>query len=120
VTSIAPWHWPSEPFQDLARSDDTRNVLNQMSAGLAVACGAAGFFFARPLMPWLQPGGALAATSFYDTNSLKHTLGRRDRHPSNARPRSRRPENSAAALRSPSRARGAKAGRRIDHFRQFF
>jgi NTE family protein len=76
VTSIAPWHWPSEPFQDLARSDDTRNVLNQMSAGLAVACGAAGFFFARPLMPWLQPGGALAATSFYDTNSLKHTLER--------------------------------------------
>ena len=24
VTSIAPWHWSSEPFQDLARSDDAR------------------------------------------------------------------------------------------------
>src|SRR6185369_10888072 len=36
VTSIAPWHWPSDPFQDLARSDDARNVLNQMSASLAM------------------------------------------------------------------------------------
>ena len=76
VTSIAPWHWPSDPFQDLARSDDARNLLNQMSAGLAMACGATGFFFARPLMPWLQPGGTLAATSFYDTNGLKQTLER--------------------------------------------
>ena len=42
VTSIAPWHWPSEPFQDLERSDDTRNVLNQMSAGLAVAAARPG------------------------------------------------------------------------------
>jgi NTE family protein len=76
VTSIAPWLWPSDPLQDLARSDDTRNLLNQMSAGLAMACGATGFFFTRPLMPWVQPGGTLAATSFYDTNGLKHTLER--------------------------------------------
>ena len=76
VTSIAPWHWSSEPFQDLARSDDARNVLNQMSASLAMACGATGFFLARPMMPWLQPGGTLAATSFYDTNGLKQTLER--------------------------------------------
>ena len=45
-----------------------------MSAGLAMACGATGFFFTRPLMPWVLPGGTLAATSFYDTNGLKHTL----------------------------------------------
>jgi hypothetical protein len=25
-------------------------------------------------MPWLRPGGSLAATSFYDTEHLKHTL----------------------------------------------
>src|ERR1700686_4629900 len=57
VTSTAPWDWSGSPFVDLARSDDSRNLLNQMSANLAAAFGATGFFFARPLMPWLQPGG---------------------------------------------------------------
>jgi len=74
VTSSAPWHWSGNPFIDLAQSDDTRNLLNQMSANLAAAFGAAGFFSARPLMPWLQPGGTLASTSFYDTKQLKDTL----------------------------------------------
>ena len=75
VTSNGPWDW-SKPFADAARSDGARNLLNQMSANLAAAFGAAGFFAARPLMPWLQPGGSLAATSFYDTKSLKGTLER--------------------------------------------
>jgi NTE family protein len=47
-----------------------------MSANFAVACSATGFFSARAVMPWLQPGGALGATSFYDTSDLKHTLER--------------------------------------------
>jgi NTE family protein len=47
-----------------------------MSANLAAAFGAAGFFSARPMMPWLQAGGTPAATSFYDTKSLKDTLER--------------------------------------------
>jgi NTE family protein len=76
VTSSAPWDWSGNPFGDLARSDDTRNLLNQMSANFAVACGATGFFSARNVMPWLQPGGTLGATSFYDTSGLKHTLER--------------------------------------------
>jgi NTE family protein len=76
VTSSAPWDWQGNPFGDLARSDDTRNLLNQMSANLAVACGATGFFSARAVMPWLQPGGALGATSFYYTSDLKRTLER--------------------------------------------
>jgi NTE family protein len=76
VTSSAPWDWSGNPFDDLARNDDTRNLLNQMSANLAVACGATGFFSARAVMPWLQPGGALGATSFYDTSDLKRTLER--------------------------------------------
>src|SRR4051812_32296852 len=76
VTSSAPWHWPGNPFIDLAQGDDTRNLLNQTSANLAAAFGAAGFFSARPLMPWLQPGGTLASTSFYDTKQLKDTLER--------------------------------------------
>ena len=76
VTSSAPWDWSRNPFVDLARGDNTRNLLNQTSASLAAAFGAAGFFSARPVMPWLQPGGTLAATSFYDTKHLKHTLER--------------------------------------------
>jgi NTE family protein len=76
VTSSAPWDWSGNPFGGLARSDDTRNLLSQMSANLAVACGATGFFSARAVMPWLQPGGALGATSFYDTSDLKRTLER--------------------------------------------
>ena len=74
VTSSAPWDWLGNPFGDLARSDDTRNLLNHMSANFAAIRGAAGFFSARAVMPWLQPGGTLAATSFYDTGDLKHTL----------------------------------------------
>jgi hypothetical protein len=76
VTSSAPWAWSRNPFVDLARGEDARNLLNQMSANLAAVLGAAGFFSARPVMPWLQPGGSLGATSFYDTKHLKHTLER--------------------------------------------
>ena len=76
VTSGAPWDWLGNPFGDLARSDDMRNLLNQMSANFAMACGATGFFSARAMMPWLQPGGSLGATSFYDTGDLKRTLER--------------------------------------------
>jgi NTE family protein len=76
VTSGAPWDWFGNSFGDLARGEARRNILNQMSANLAVACGAAGFFSARAVMPWLQPGGTLAAISFYDTSDLRHTLER--------------------------------------------
>ena len=76
VTSSAAWDWSSNPFVDFSRSDNTRNLLNQISANLAASFGSAGFFSARPLMPWLQPGGTLEATSFYDTKSLRGTLER--------------------------------------------
>jgi len=76
VTSSAPWDWSGNPFIDVARSDDARNLLNQMSAGLTAAFGATGFFSTRAMMPWLQPAGTTAATSFYDTRHLKGTLER--------------------------------------------
>jgi NTE family protein len=76
VTSSAPWEWAGHPFAELIRGDDTRNVLNHMSAGLAAAFGATGFFSARAMMPWLRPGGTTAAISFYDTRHLKQTLER--------------------------------------------
>jgi NTE family protein len=69
ATSSAPWHWAS-------LGDQTRDLLNQMNANFALACGASGFFSARPVTPWLQPGGTLEATSFYDTKALKQTLER--------------------------------------------
>jgi NTE family protein len=76
VTSGVPWDWSANPFADFARSDAARNFLNQISANLAATFGAAGFFSARPMMPWLQPGGSLTATSFYDTKHLRQTLER--------------------------------------------
>jgi len=64
------------PFTDLMNSDHTRNFLNQVNASFAATFGATGFFSARPLAPWLQAGGTLAATSIYDTSALKTTLER--------------------------------------------
>jgi len=69
TTSTAPWQWPS-------LGDQTRNLVNQINANVALTCGASGFFCARPVTPWLQPGGTLEATSFYDTQALKQTLER--------------------------------------------
>ena len=76
VTLDAPWHWSGTPFTDLMNSDHTRNFLNQVNASFAAVFGASGFFSARPLAPWLQAGGTLAATSIYDTGALKTTLER--------------------------------------------
>jgi NTE family protein len=76
VTANASWDWSGNSLIDFAGSDQARNVLNQMSASLAAAFGATGFFSARPILPWLQPGGTTAATSFYDTGHLKQTLER--------------------------------------------
>jgi NTE family protein len=76
VTESTPWHWPAASFTDAARNDNARNFLNQINAGLAMTCGASGFFTARPVTPWLQPSGTVAATSFYDTNDLRRTLER--------------------------------------------
>jgi NTE family protein len=53
-----------------------RQLLNQMSAGFAMASGTRGFFTTRTLPPWVQPSGAMEATSFYDTDHLKRTLER--------------------------------------------
>ncbi|NLS71682.1 patatin-like phospholipase family protein, partial [Bradyrhizobium brasilense] len=39
VTSTAPWDLSGTPFLDWAKSDNTRNLINQMSAGLAATCG---------------------------------------------------------------------------------
>jgi NTE family protein len=70
--------WPhlGDASSCMAKGDIARNIVNQMSAGFALASGANGFFTARPVVPWLQPTGTIEATSFYDTRDLRHTLER--------------------------------------------
>lgn len=58
------------------RGDFTRRMLNQLSAGAALAGGVAGFFVPRVPTAWLQPPGSVEATSYYDTAPLKATLER--------------------------------------------
>lgn len=58
------------------QGDAARGLVNQMSAGLAMTHGANGFFTPRAPPPWLQPAGALEATSYYDSAPLKATLER--------------------------------------------
>jgi len=76
VTADAPWSGLRNACIGLARGDASRQLLNHMSAGLAAARGARGFFTARPVLPWFQPAGTIEATSFYDTRDLKRTLER--------------------------------------------
>jgi NTE family protein len=72
VLSILPF----ESRLAATRGDVARSIVNQLSAGLALAHGAQGFFASRMPMPWLQPAGSPAATSYYDTAPLKATLER--------------------------------------------
>src|SRR5216684_8198959 len=59
-----------------AKGDAVRQWRNQMSANLALASGASGFFTSRFPAPWLHPPGTMEATSAYDTGPLKATLER--------------------------------------------
>jgi NTE family protein len=68
--------WPSELGFGAAHGEVARGLANQVSAGLALAQGARGFFAPRLAMPWLSPTGSIAATSYYDSAPLKATLGR--------------------------------------------
>jgi NTE family protein len=76
VTAGGLWPHLGDASLRVANGDIARNIVNQMSAGFALASGANGFFTARPVVPWLQPAGTIEATSFYDTRDLKHTLER--------------------------------------------
>jgi NTE family protein len=76
VTATEPWFGLSKACARLARGEALRQLLNDMSAGFAMASGAIGFFSTRPIAPWFQPAGMIEATSFYDTRDLKRTLER--------------------------------------------
>src|SRR5260370_27943329 len=64
LTSDGPWPRAGNARLDFARGDAMRQLLNQMSAGFAVASGARGFFKVRPVPPLFQPAGTIDATSF--------------------------------------------------------
>jgi NTE family protein len=76
VTADGPWPYLGDANLGLARGEAARNLFSQMSATMALATGASGFFATRPVTPWLQSGGTIEATSFYDTKGLKLTLER--------------------------------------------
>ncbi len=76
VTTDGFWPYVGDGNLAFASGDAARNFRSQMSATRALANGASGFFAARPVTPWLQHGGTIEATSFYDTKNLKRTLER--------------------------------------------
>ena len=76
VTADGPWPGAGDACFSFAKGVTMRQLINQMSANFATVGGARGFFSARPIPPWFQPPGTIQATSFYDTNDLKHTLER--------------------------------------------
>jgi NTE family protein len=76
VTSDASVSWLDPAGLGFTRGDGVRNLLNRFSAMQALASGANGFFAARSISPWLEPGGTIEATSFYDTAELKRLLER--------------------------------------------
>ena len=74
VTGRAWWEAGGHRNPLLPRGDVARTLMNQASAGMALATGAKGFFAPRVPSPWLAPAGTEAATSYYDTAPLRGTL----------------------------------------------
>ena len=74
VTTDPVVGWPQDLLAPWLKGDQGRAVASQVSAGVAMMSGAAGFFAPRSPPPWFQPTGSIEATSFYDTTELKSTL----------------------------------------------
>ena len=77
MVSVNPvWGAAADYAASLAADLSARRAVNQASAMIAVMAGAPGFFTPRPLPPALATPGSPAATSWYDTRPLLHTLER--------------------------------------------
>ncbi|MGH2396907.1 MAG: patatin-like phospholipase family protein [bacterium] len=74
ITTNPVLDWTAAADRFAPKGDIARILFNQMSAAWTLVGGAPGFFALRQPGPWLQPAGALEATSFYDTKHLKATL----------------------------------------------
>jgi NTE family protein len=79
VTVNGLWPFLGDANLGFARGDAARNFLSQMSAGLAFASGAQGFFTTRPVPPWLQAAGTAANHRIYN---VIHLISRVPRFPS--------------------------------------
>ncbi|HYL33080.1 MAG TPA: patatin-like phospholipase family protein [Stellaceae bacterium] len=76
VSANPLWGAAADCAAGLTAELNTRRAVNQASALTAVVAGAPGFFMPRPVSPALATPGSPAATSWYDTAPLKHTLER--------------------------------------------
>jgi NTE family protein len=76
ITSAGVLGWDGALGGALSRGDVARGFSNQISAGMVITNGVAGFFKPRLPPPLLHPTGSLEATSYYDTRDLKATLER--------------------------------------------
>jgi NTE family protein len=76
ITAPQPWDLVTDHLARIARGNDARLMVNQMSATANLLGGAPGFFKPRSPGPWHHPRGCIEATSYYDTSPLKATLER--------------------------------------------
>ncbi|MGI4877306.1 MAG: patatin-like phospholipase family protein [Janthinobacterium lividum] len=63
-------------WSGLLSGDVARGMVNQIAASQIMTNGVPGFFKPRFPPPYLSPNGSLAATSWYDTATLRSTLER--------------------------------------------
>jgi NTE family protein len=68
--------WGRLAADHLARGEDARSFLNQISSGAAMLAGVPGFYAPRLPPAWLHPLGSMEATSYYETKLLRETLER--------------------------------------------
>lgn len=76
ITANPLLDWMAAVGKLAPKGDFERTLFNQISAASALVGGAANFFAPRQPPAWLQPSGALEATSIYETSPLKTTLER--------------------------------------------
>ena len=76
VTSDYKVDWAQATWPSLFDGDLPNRALTKFGSLMSTLRGQPGFFSPRPLSPWFQLPGSLAATSYYDTSELKTTLER--------------------------------------------
>jgi NTE family protein len=76
VTASPTWGLFGDSLSRVARGNDARLMVNQLSAAATMMQGVPGFFAPRFPGPWHEPRGTSEATSYYDTSALKTTLER--------------------------------------------
>ena len=76
VTSDYRFDWAQANWPQLFEGDFPNAAFTKFGSLMSALRGQPGFFTPRVPLPWLQPLGSLAATSYYDTTDLRATLER--------------------------------------------